>query len=83
MATGIKDPDQVDRSSTPTLSAFVMRSTGDQELAILMHNIALCCKSITRAVRKAGERGEATQMAARQQAKPGRVVCFFVFDRSV
>ena len=51
----IKDPDQVDKSSTPTLSAFVMRSTGDQELAILMHNIALCCKSITRAVRKAGE----------------------------
>eukprot|EP00752_Nemacystus_decipiens_P008832 g7883.t1 len=53
----IKDPDQVDKSSTPTLSAFVMRSTGDQELAILMHNIALCCKSITRAVRKAGIAG--------------------------
>lgn len=51
----IKDPDQVNKSVTPTLSAFVMRSTGDQELAILMHNIALCCKSITRAVRKAGE----------------------------
>lgn len=54
-SASIKDPDQVDLSSTPTLSAFVMKITGDHELAILMHNIALACKSITRAVRKAGE----------------------------
>ncbi|CBJ29285.1 cytosolic fructose-1,6-bisphosphatase [Ectocarpus siliculosus] len=57
MASNPQDPDRVDQASTPTLSAFVMKSTGDQELAILMHSIALCCKSITRAVRKAGIAG--------------------------
>ncbi|CAN0061172.1 unnamed protein product [Ectocarpus fasciculatus] len=57
MASKPLDPDRVDQTSTPTLSAFVMRSTGDQELAILMHSIGLCCKSITRAVRKAGIAG--------------------------
>lgn len=50
-----QDPDQVDKASTPTLSAFVMKSTGDHELAILMNAISLSCKAITRAVRKAGE----------------------------
>lgn len=51
----VQDPDRVDKASTPTLSAFVMKSTGDHELAILMHAISLSCKAITRAVRKAGE----------------------------
>eukprot|EP00904_Undaria_pinnatifida_P006943 jgi/Undpi1/3379/HiC_scaffold_15.g06752.m1 len=52
-----QDPDQVDKASTPTLSAFVMRSTGDHELAILMNAISISCKAITRAVRKAGIAG--------------------------
>ena len=55
MASKIQDPDQVDKASTPTLSAFVMRSTGDHELAILMNAISISCKAITRAVRKAGK----------------------------
>lgn len=54
------DPDRVDKAGTPTLSAFVIQSTGDHELAILMHSISVCCKAITRAVRKAGESPRAT-----------------------
>lgn len=49
------DPDNVTTAQTPTLSAFIMRSTGDHELALLTHAIQLACKAITRAVRKAGE----------------------------
>ena len=49
------DPDRVDRARTPNLSSFIMKSTGDHELAMLMNAIALACKAITRAVRKAGE----------------------------
>lgn len=49
------DPDNVTHPKTPTLSSFVMKATGDQELAILMQAIQLSCKAITRAVRKAGE----------------------------
>lgn len=53
MAT-TSDPDRVDRARTPNLSSFIMKSTGDHELAMLMNAIALACKAITRAVRKAG-----------------------------
>lgn len=69
------DPDQVDQASTPTLSAFVMKSTGDHELAILMHSIALCCKAITRAVRKAGEQQHHERCSDRFYSWDDRGVC--------
>ncbi|CAM9679248.1 unnamed protein product [Choristocarpus tenellus] len=49
------DPDKVNVSGVPTLSAFMMANTGDQDLTMLMTAIQLSCKAITRAVRKAGE----------------------------
>ncbi len=44
-------------SDSPTLTSFIIRHTKDKDLAILMSAIAISCKSITRAVRKAGIAG--------------------------
>jgi hypothetical protein len=50
------DPDDVTHDQENiTLTSFIMRQTRDHNLAILMNAIQLSCKSITRAVRKAGE----------------------------
>ncbi|CAM9216752.1 unnamed protein product [Chrysoparadoxa australica] len=51
------DPDKVDGAEALTLTSFIMSTTGDQQLSLLMHAIALSCKAITRAVRKAGIAG--------------------------
>jgi len=48
------DPDSVTDVKSITLTSFIMRHTRDNNLAILMNAIQLSCKSITRAVRKAG-----------------------------
>ncbi len=45
------------QASDITLSSFIIRHTQDKDLAILMSAIAISCKSITRAVRKAGIAG--------------------------
>jgi len=40
--------------NAPTLASFVMRNTKDPELVILMNAIALSCKQIATAVKRAG-----------------------------
>ncbi|CAM9163425.1 unnamed protein product [Phaeothamnion confervicola] len=52
------DPDDVKNDFEHlTLSSFIMMETRDPNLALLMNAIQLSCKSITRAVRKAGIAG--------------------------
>ena len=40
--------------NAPTLSGFVMKNTKDKDLVILMNAIALSCKQIATAVKRAG-----------------------------
>jgi hypothetical protein len=51
------DVDSVLVEQAPTLTSFITAQTKDHELAILMNALQLSCKSITRAVRKAGIAG--------------------------
>lgn len=51
------DPDSVDKVAPANLTQFVMQHSGDQELAMMMSAMAMACKGITRAVRKAGIAG--------------------------
>jgi len=51
------DPDQVNISELPTLTAFFQHTANDTDLTLVMNSTALACKAIARAVRKAGIAG--------------------------
>jgi len=51
------DPDAVDKVPDVNLTQFVMGRSGDAELAMMMNAMAMACKGISRAVRKAGIAG--------------------------
>ena len=53
--TSTYDPDNVKTEfENLTMAGFIQSATGDSDLTLLMNAIQLSCKSITRAVRKAG-----------------------------